>query len=69
MRVVFLQSSLVSALVLAGLLGRDGLTGNVPWFGRGDFAFAVDVPDGLGAFNPSGHDRFTLWQIQNPAPG
>jgi hypothetical protein len=43
-------------------------TGNVPWFGRGEFAFAIDVPDGLGAFNPSGFDRFTLRQIQNPAP-
>jgi hypothetical protein len=43
-------------------------TGQVPWLGRGDFAFAIDVPDGLAGVNPSGLGRFTLRQIQNPAP-
>jgi len=43
-------------------------SGQVPWIGRGNFGFAIDVPDGLASANPSGVGRFTLRQIQNPEP-
>lgn len=43
-------------------------SGHVPWIGRGDFAFAIDVPDDLAGVHPAGLGRFTLRQIQNPAP-
>jgi hypothetical protein len=38
----------------------DWSGGTVPSIGSVRFAFAVDVPDGLSAVNPSGAGRFTL---------
>jgi hypothetical protein len=49
--------------------------GTVPSVSGLAVSFAVDVPDGLAAFNPSGENRFTLRQVPVgavmaiPAPG
>ena len=52
-------------------LSTDSLvwySGTVPSIGVGIFSFAVDVPDNLSAFNPSGLNRFTLRQVPAVSP-
>lgn len=48
------------------MIGWSG--GSVPSIGSVRFLLAIDVPDGLEAFNPSGLNRFTLRQTPIVAP-